>query len=329
MSYRISPLWWPILAAGAPILAPWLAVQAKKFRDGEKQAAARNAARLRTAKPLALPELKKFDLTVVVEHRAAEGFVGAAAVSYLLRTAGGAMLMDVGFGPEGPALRDNAARLGIGANDWNALFVSHLHPDHMGGMTAARQRAIRLPSALTPANPIPCYSPAPCAAPEMNVEEVTEPRTLRNGLGSSGPLARMLCFEGLTEEQAVVAKLKNKGLVVIMGCGHPTVEVVLQMTRRLSDAPVYAVIGGLHLPIAESRWKKAGLQLQQLAGTGKPWWRKIDDRDLDAAIRALRESGAKRLLLSAHDTCDYALKRIADSVSAQVDVLTAGVTYSL
>jgi 7,8-dihydropterin-6-yl-methyl-4-(beta-D-ribofuranosyl)aminobenzene 5'-phosphate synthase len=310
-------------------LAPWLAVQTVRFQTGVREAAARNAKRLRKAKRLDLPELQNLEMTVVVEERHSEGFIGDAAVSYLLRNENGGMLMDLGFGADRPAFRNNAARLGIGPGDWGAVFVSHLHPDHMGGLKAARRKTIDFPRSLAPKPRIPCYTPAPCAATNLIVDEATAARVLPNGFATTGPLARMLCFTGVTEEQAVVARLKDKGLVVILGCGHPTVELVLRMVRRLSDAPIYAVAGGLHLPIVESRGARFGIQFQQIVGTGKPWWRKIGDDDLDRTIRALNESGAKRLLLSAHDSCDYALERIADAATARVDVLTAGVTYCL
>jgi hypothetical protein len=35
-------------------------------------------------------------------------------------------------------------------------------------------------------------------------------------------------------------RLKSKGLAVFTGCGHPTIEVILEMVRRLSDEPLYA-----------------------------------------------------------------------------------------
>jgi 7,8-dihydropterin-6-yl-methyl-4-(beta-D-ribofuranosyl)aminobenzene 5'-phosphate synthase len=158
---------------------------------------------------------------------------------------------------------------------------------------------------------------------------VTAPRLLSSGFATTGPLARMLCFTGITEEQAVIVKLKDKGLVIVMGCGHPTVELVIKMAQCLSAAPIYAIIGGLHFPITQSRGAKLGIEFQQIIGTGKNWWERINDEDLDRTIQALNESGAKRLLLSPHDTCDHSLNRIAAAVSARVEVLTAGVTYSL
>ncbi|NLH50566.1 MAG: MBL fold metallo-hydrolase [Myxococcales bacterium] len=329
MKYRIAPYWWPLLAATSPALVPYLAIQARKFTAGVKEAEARNAARLEKAAPLELPARQRFELTVIVDHRHADGFIGDAAVVYQLRHERGVMLMDVGFGPERPAFAHNAANLGIDPAAWQALFISHLHPDHMGGLTAVRRKSVLIPPGFAPPQDLPCYLPAPCATPGLTAEVIDAPRALPTGFASTGPLARMLCFTGITEEQAVIARLAGKGLVIVTGCGHPTIEVIIQMVRRLSAEPIHAIIGGLHFPITQSRGAKLGIEFQQIIGTGKGWWERIDDRDLDRTIRSLNESGAERILLSAHDTCDHSLQRIAAEVKAQVEVLTAGVTYTL
>jgi len=42
MSFRISPAWWPVLAAGSPVLGPWLLVRNQRFRRNCNRAAASN-----------------------------------------------------------------------------------------------------------------------------------------------------------------------------------------------------------------------------------------------------------------------------------------------
>jgi len=156
------------------------------------------------------------------------------------------------------------------------------------------------------------------------------------GWGGGGPwdevkqakwLARSLFFLGLCEEQALVARVKDKGVVVITGCGHPTVEVILEMVRRLSDEPLYAIAGGLHFPVTESRFRRRGIQLQMFLGTGKPPWQRISDDDLTHTIDQINEAAPKRVLLSAHDTCDHALDRLAGELTAETMVLQAGQMY--
>jgi 7,8-dihydropterin-6-yl-methyl-4-(beta-D-ribofuranosyl)aminobenzene 5'-phosphate synthase len=52
------------------------------------------------------------------------------------------------------------------------------------------------------------------------------------------------------DDQAIVVNVRNKGLVVITGCGHAgiinTVNYAMQVT---GIDKIYAVIGGFHLPV--------------------------------------------------------------------------------
>ena len=126
-----------------------------------------------------------------------------------------------------------------------------------------------------------------------------------------------------------MARLKGRGLGVFSGCGHPTIEVMLEMVRRLSGEPVYAIGGGLHFPVTSGRGRYKGIQAQMLFGTGKPPWQRINDEDLSRTIRSINAAGPEKVFLSAHDTCDYALKRFEDELKAETFVLRAGASYRL
>jgi len=329
MSFRISPLWWPLLALASPVVAPWLLLRQRRFEQNCDRAAGLNRTRLDRAAPLDLPALDHVDLTVLVEWQAGEGFLGDAGVSYLLETDRGAMLYDVGFGATRPAFVHNAARLGFDPDQVQALTISHLHSDHMGGLAAQRARQVTLPPELMPSTRMPCFLPDRATAPGFAAEVVEGPRPLVAGIASTGPLARSLFLFGLTEEQALLARIEGKGLVVLTGCGHPTIEVVLQMVRCLSDEPLYAVGGGLHFPVTGGRGNRAGIQFQTLLGTGKPPWQRITDEELGRTIAVLNAAGPQRVYLSAHDTCDHALDRLLNELQAETQVLAAGATYRL
>ena len=217
-----------------------------------------------------MPELEHFELTVLLEQKADPGFLGAAGVSYLIKTDQGSLLFDLGYGPEMPALTHNATRLGFKIDQVGALAISHLHPDHMGGFKAVRDNQVTVPQEFGRCEAIPCYLPAEANAEGFQTEVLEGPRMLTAGVASTGPLTRSLFLLGWTEEQAIVARLKNKGLVVFTGCGHPTIETIVQMVKRLSDEPIYAIGGGLHFPITDSPLRKPGLKVQMIWGTGKP-----------------------------------------------------------
>jgi len=329
MSFRISPVWWPVLAVASPVIAPWLLVRNRHFQKDRARATELNQERMSQAEPFEIPELGYIDLTVLVEWKAKEGFVGDAGVSYLFETELGSMLYDVGFGPTRPALTHNAAKLGFHLDQVDALTISHLHCDHIGGIPAQRSRQVTVPDELGSPGLKPCFLPDKAEAKGFKAELVERPHQLVAGIASTGPLARSLFLFGHTEEQALLARVKDKGLIVFTGCGHPTIEVILEMVGRLSQEPLYAIGGGLHFPVTGGRGNRAGIQFQTIIGTGKPAWQRITNEDLSRTIAAINDAGPKRVYLSGHDTCDYALDRMKKELRSETEVLHAGATYRL
>lgn len=327
MSFRISPIWWPGIFLASPVIAPWLLVKNYRYRENLDKAARLNQQRIQAAVPLDLPELDFLEITVLVDWRAQPGFVGDSGVSYLFKTNLGSMLFDVGFGPSRPSLGQNAHKLGFNLDQVEALAISHFHCDHMGGLAAQRSRKVALPEELMSTQVKPCFLPDRGEAPGFDAEVVTAPRMLAAGIGTTGPLARSLFVMGYLEEQSLVAKVRGRGLVVFTGCGHPTIEVILDMASRLCNAPLHCVGGGLHFPISDGRGNRAGIRLQTILGTGKPPWQRIENRDLDLTIDALNIAAPDRILLSGHDSCDVSLKRMETELSANTDVLSVGKTY--
>lgn len=329
MTARISPLMWPVLALASPVLVPKILWRNRVFKENRSRAENLNRQRIDQAHALELPQLEFLELTVLVDVKTGDGFRGDPGVSYLIRTDLGALLFDVGFGPDSPTLSHNAAKLGVDLAAVEAVVISHLHPDHMGGMTAFRSNSVRIPAELDRLRGKRCFLPDAAEAVDFDVEVVNSPRMLAAGVGTTGPLARSLFFLGLCEEQTLVARIRDKGLVVITGCGHPTIEVILDMVRRLSDEPIYAIAGGIHFPVTESRSQQRGIQVQMFFGTGKPPWQRISDDDLSRTVDHINEAGPTKVLLSAHDSCDHALGRMADELRAETVVLEAGTTYRL
>lgn len=325
--FRISPLWWPLLLLLSPILAPILLVLNGRYKKNLTEAARRNTERIESARPLASTPLSHLDLTVLVESSVRDGFMGAAGVSYLIGSNGGKILFDVGYGPDNNVLSHNAGRLNVFLSDADALVISHLHPDHMGGMKAMRTNTVCIPDSLGDPAAMPCILPERALAPGFTLSVATGPGPVTEWIATTGPLARSLFFAGLCEEQALVARIEGKGLVVITGCGHPTIQVILEMVKKMHDDPIYAVVGGLHFPITAGRDSWVGIHGQMLLGTGYPVWRRIREEDLDLAADAMNRAGAKRVLLSPHDTCDYGLQRFRERLNAEVTVLEAGGTY--
>ena len=329
MSYRVSPAWWPILALSSPILLPMLYIKNRQFKKNVKNSLAQNEERIKKACKLELPELTHFELSVLVEQKTEQGFLGSPGVSYFIKTDQGSLLFDLGYGPENNTLASNAEKTGFSMDQADALVISHLHPDHMGGFKALKKNQVTLPMEFAHPAAQPCFLPENATAPGFRVTIVETPGMLAAGIASTGPLARSLFFLGWTEEQAIVARIKNKGLVIFTGCGHPTIETIIKMVRRISDEPIYAVGGGLHFPVTDSPLQKPGLKMQMIWGTGKPPWRQITEKDLDQTIEFLNEINPKHVFLSAHDTCDYSINRFKTALNSETTILKAGGIYKI
>jgi 7,8-dihydropterin-6-yl-methyl-4-(beta-D-ribofuranosyl)aminobenzene 5'-phosphate synthase len=330
MPYGIPPAWWPALTVASPVLIPALAVANRRFQRDSTRAAQHNHLRLNSADALDLPELEWLEVTPLVEWEAAAGFLADPAISYLIRTDRGALLFDLGFGAESSALEHNARLLEVQPEPLEALAVSCLHPAHMGGRAAARSGHVTAPRALTPPGLRPCFVPDVTLAPGFTAVWVEGPRRLAAGLGSTGPLGCALFFGGLREEQALLARLKGRGLAVLAGCGFAGLQLILEVSRRLCPGdPLYAIVGGLNFPISESRRCVGGFPTQMLLDTGKPPWRPITNGELSRALEYLDQARPARALLSAHNNCDHALARFEMELDAEISILTAGVTYRL
>ena len=165
MLFRISPFWWPFLGVASPILIPFLSIKNKKFKDNSNYASELNKERLNKAEPIDLPELEYLDLTILVEEKTEDGYLGDAGVSYFFRSNIGSLLFDVGFGPERPALAQNATKLRFNLDQVDSLVISHLHPDHMGGMQANRLKRVTLPKEIGEPSGQPCFLPSKAEAP--------------------------------------------------------------------------------------------------------------------------------------------------------------------
>jgi len=269
------------------------------------------------------------ELTTLVEWKSKKEFMGDAGVSYLFKTEKGKLLFDIGFGPETETFEYNADKLNFNLEQIEALAISHLHGDHMGGMKAPRNNNVTVSQQIIPKSNLDCYLPDNAKADGLNPMVVNKPRYLEAGITTTGPLARSLFLLGYTEEQALVVNIKNKGLAIFTGCGHPTIKVILQMVKKISDIPIYAIGGGLHFPLTEGRGSEFGFELQQLFGTGKPPWKKINLDDIEETINMINKVGPQKVFLSAHDSCDQALSILTDRLKGETKILKAGETYKI
>ncbi|MCH8950031.1 MAG: MBL fold metallo-hydrolase, partial [Chloroflexi bacterium] len=191
------------------------------------------------------------------------------------------VLFDAGLTPDG--LAENMRRLGIDAKEIEAVVLSHGHFDHttgIDGFVRAVGRA-NLPVMIHPefwsrrriAIPgrepfeLPSTSKSALQGAGFEIIEERQPSFLLDGsLLVTGEVDRTSDFELgfpihqafrdgdwqpdplILDDQAVVLHVRDKGLVVMTGCGHAGIVNIVRYAKKLTGVDeVYAVIGGFHL----------------------------------------------------------------------------------
>ncbi len=263
-------------------------------------------------------------LPLIDLYPAREGLVGEPGVSYLITADDKKILFDVGFNPRqehpSPLLR-NMEQLGVSPFEIDAVFISHLHLDHVGGPRQMRERTFALSGQPVALNGIPAYVPAPMTHSSAAVKVVTEPRKLAEGTASSGPLTRAIWWMGPVAEHLLLIDVKDKGIVAIVGCGHPSLQRMVERAQAVTGSPLYGVIGGLHFPVTGSRVGKGG---QTIIGNGKLPWQRITRRDARQAASRLADLDLGLVALSAHDSCDWALAAFKDALGERYQTVRVG-----
>jgi 7,8-dihydropterin-6-yl-methyl-4-(beta-D-ribofuranosyl)aminobenzene 5'-phosphate synthase len=207
-----------------------------------------------------------------------------------LRTAGGTrrVLFDAGETPDG--LAGNLDRLAISPDTFEAVVFSHGHFDHVMGLAgvAARLGARNLPVIIHPdfwsrrrlvspegIRELPTPSRPALEGAGFTVIEGRQPSFLFDGMMLiTGEVARTTDFEpGLAgqqalrdgtwqpdelvhDDQAIVVHVRDKGLVVLTGCGHAGIINIVRYAKQVTGiSQVHAVLGGLHLRAGEVIWR--------------------------------------------------------------------------
>jgi 7,8-dihydropterin-6-yl-methyl-4-(beta-D-ribofuranosyl)aminobenzene 5'-phosphate synthase len=250
-------------------------------------------------------------LPLIDWYTAREDLIGEPGVSYLVRADDTTILFDVGYNTRGehpsPLLR-NMAALGVEVMDINMVVISHAHEDHVGGMSPMMRRTFALSSQSVDLKGMPAYVPVSLSNPTAQVTVVDGPRVIAPGIASMGPIPRQLFFFGWTPEQSLAVNVEGKGIVVIIGCGHPTLQRIVDRAEMLFDEPLYGLVGGLHYPVTGARTVMLGIPVQKVAGTGKLPWRPITRDEVRQAIAYLQRCNPQVVALSPHDSCDWSIE---------------------
>ncbi len=212
-------------------------------------------------------------------------------------------------------------KLGVSLEDINAIFISHLHLDHVGGMQAQKNKTFSLSADDIDLNGIAAYVPTSMSHPSAKITVVEGPITIAPGILSIGPINRALWFMGITPEQALAINVAGKGIVLVVGCGHQSVERLLKRTEELFDIHIYGIIGGLHYPVTASRMK---FNIQRVFATGKLPWQRIEKAEAEKTLSELLKRNLGVVGISAHDSCDWTMDLFRDAFKGQYREVRVG-----
>ena len=127
-------------------------------------------------------------------------------------------------GANGRILLSNMEKLEIDPLSIEEVFISHLHWDHIGGL-----------SELLKVNPDIKKIYVPSSMGLENEIILKKPTEIYKNIFSTGEL------EGIEQSMGVITK---KGIVLIVGCSHPYMGTILDTAKKFGK--IYAIIGGMH-----------------------------------------------------------------------------------
>ena len=180
---------------------------------------------------------KNLTITIVYDNNEYDQRLDSAwGFSCLVKGLDKTILFDTGG--DSSKLLSNMQILGISPGDVDTIVISHIHQDHVGGMSGFLQ----INSNVT------VYLPAHFPDSLKNIVtvsgaklvEVTGAMKICEDVYSTGELGTFI------KEQSLIIDT-SKGLVVITGCAHPGIVEIVRQAKKQLQGEVRLAIGGFHL----------------------------------------------------------------------------------
>lgn len=177
-------------------------------------------------------------LTIVYDNNPyKEGLETGWGFSCLIEGTERTILFDTGM--DGSLLLANMGKLGIAPEKVEIVVLSHIHGDHVGGLSRFLERSSRPVTVYLPMS-FPENFKAGVKQRGAKVVEVDKAVEICERVYSTGELGQTI------KEQSLVIRT-DEGLVVITGCAHPGVVHIVEKAREVFGKNVYLVMGGFHL----------------------------------------------------------------------------------
>ena len=241
------------------------------------------------------------------EASAEESFDFGHGVSYVIRTDSATILMDLGNNPAESARlpsMQNMQTLGISWEEIDAVVISHPHPDHVGGLKAWQDKTLSFGDFTADLSEMPVYVPSLLTFSGAEIIHSAEPTLIGKDIATTGVISYsevfpLSLFNPKGYEQGLVIRVAGQGLVMITGCGHPTMEKLVTRAEELYGEQVVGVVGGLH-------------------------YEKLSTEDVQPHIQFLEPRQPKLVALSPHDSSPEALAAFQSAFSEAYRFIKVG-----
>lgn len=260
--------------------------------------------------------LKKLSILPLIDSKSLnDDFRTENGVSYFASADDKNILLDLGFNrkKEHPSpLLWNMEKLGKSFKNIDFLVFSHAHLDHLGGMKEHKTKTFSISQGVTETGDIKVYAPVPLKAsafnPQLsNITVSKEPTVIMPGVYTIGCIPRHLFLMGNTEEQSLAFRIEGKGIVLLIGCGHQTIQRIIERTKMLFDEKIYAIFGGLHLPILNKGNVSLLSLVQYAVGSDYAPHQGLSRKDVYDAIESIKAENPKYVGISPHDSSDFSI----------------------
>lgn len=176
-------------------------------------------------------------ITIVYDNNAQDPLLttdwGFACV---IETEGLNILFDTGG--DGTILLSNMKKLGLGPKQIDIVFLSHIHSDHVGGLTDFLRQN---PNVIVYyPHSFPKEFEDKTSSAGAKAVAIDQPQQIANGIYSTGEMGTSI------KEQSLVIKTA-KGLLIITGCSHPGIVEIIKRAEDIGKGKPYLVLGGFHL----------------------------------------------------------------------------------
>jgi 7,8-dihydropterin-6-yl-methyl-4-(beta-D-ribofuranosyl)aminobenzene 5'-phosphate synthase len=201
--------------------------------------------------------IKGLTITIVHDNNPyKEGLETGWGFSCLIAGPEKTILFDTGPGSSLPV---NMEKLSIEPSGIDTVVLSHVHPDHTGGLESFLEKnpdvTVYLPGSF------PEGFKDKVRSQGAQVIEVEKPIKICDNVWSTGQLGKLI------KEQSLIIRTVS-GLIVLAGCSHPGIVNILKKAKELMEEDILLVMGGFHLEWAGkgkiqrviSLFKKNGVQ---------------------------------------------------------------------